>query len=771
MRPVSAALFLLATAAFSPAVTIWVDVNNTTGVEDGSAAHPWSTIQEGIDAAANGDEVVVRPGEYIETVTFEGSGITSDFTLRSLDPLDPDVVAATVINGNLDGDPDTPEGSVVTFSGDEDESCLLSGFTITGGNTKYGGGLWGAGTLAGISYAVVAGNRADDGGGISGVGSVVRCTVSGNSALGYGGGIDLCYGLIEGCTVSRNTARRGGGLAGCMGTIRDCRIMDNAASQVGGGLHLCSGHMTNCTILRNSTEGEGGGLANWSGLIEACEISDNTAAVCGGGVYWLEGQMTRTTLARNLAGRNGGGASECRGTMLECLVMANRADYGGGLRSWDGPIRGSTIAGNTADQGGGLCCCTGPITENMITGNTAHMLGGGIMGVSDVTRNAIIGNFAGDVGGGVLSAGHVIAANLIAHNTAQNIGGGVIAEAGYVHGNTIVNNVAGLSGGGIAATILFKAGQGRPCSEQIEILLSQTYQLPPPSVANCAVWGNQAPEDPQIWHDYPDESVVTYSCIQDWDAGGEGNTSANPMFVDFDGGDYRLLPSSPCIDSADGDSAPETDITGRARWDHPEVPNTGIGSPPYADMGAYESYLQTFTSPPGLLRRGWNLVSLPVDPAPHHPESVWGNQLAAGNILTGNLYGYINPTGYTEYTRTLTAMEHARGYWLRLRYPTTEDVVGEEPEGPISVCLELGWNLIGHPLPDDVLWHACLVRNGGQELHIPQAAWAGWIQEAAFGFSPGSGQYFRVPEYDPFLRAWRGYWVLAYVDGLDLVVP
>ena len=579
MRPICAALLLLAAACASPAGTIWVDVNNTSGVEDGSAAHPFNTVQEGIDAAVNGDEVVVLPGEYVETVTLEGSGITSNFTLRSTDPLDPDVVAATVINGNLDGDPQTPEESVVTFSGWEDATCELAGVTITGGK---GRGIHGGRYYVGW----------DLGGAL-----IHNCVVTGNA----GGGISACAGPVVGCTIRGNTAYVGAGLCLCQGGVKDCAIVGNTAQRDGGGLSQC-GEVVGCLIAGNVAGSSGGGLETcWE--IRDCVIAGNSAGVFGGGAY---------------------GCGSCHDVdMANCTVVGNVALSGSGL-SHAGPL------------------------------------------------------------------------------------------------------------------------------------------------ASCIIWGNSPQAHPQV--DICSD-CVTYSCIQNWTRGGEGNISADPMFVDYNGGDYRLLPASPCIDSANGYSAPEFDITGRARCDHPEVPNTGVGDPPYADMGAYESYLQTFTSPPGLLRRGWNLVSLPIDPAPHHPESVWGNQLAAGNILTGNLYGYINPTGYTEYTRTLTAMEHARGYWLRLRYPTAEDVVGEATGGPVSISLELGWNLIGHPLPDDVLWHACLIRHGEQELHIPQAAFAGWIQEAAFGFSPGSGQYFRVPEYDPFLRPWQGYWVLAYRAGLELVVP
>ncbi len=53
--------------------------------------------------------------------------------------------------------------------------------------------------------------------------------------------------------------------------------------------------------------------------------------------------------------------------------------------------------------------------------------------------------------------------------------------------------------------------------------------------------------------------------------------------------DLYLQSGSPCIDAANGDVAPEFDLDGNDRWDDPSVdPDTGVGTPTYVDMGAYE---------------------------------------------------------------------------------------------------------------------------------------------------------------------------------------
>lgn len=104
------------------------------------------------------------------------------------------------------------------------------------------------------------------------------------------------------------------------------------------------------------------------------------------------------------------------------------------------------------------------------------------------------------------------------------------------------------------------------------------------TITNSIVWGNADDLSGNL-----SQFTVSYCDIGDGDfAGGNGNISADPLFTDPGAGDYRLDPGSPCIDAGTSDGAFTTDLPGWPRWDEPSVANTGGGSRPWYDMGAYE---------------------------------------------------------------------------------------------------------------------------------------------------------------------------------------
>jgi len=280
-----------------------------------SSGGDYTTIQAAINAASNGDTILVDEGTYQENIDFDGKNVA----VRSSDPQDPDAVAATIIDGGNCG-------AVVTFSGSESSDAVLSGFTITngyrdgdtcGGEVAAAGGIDGAGTSATISY----------------------CVITENSGFSRGGGLSNCDGLISNCTITDNSvqylSQGGGGLHGCDGTITNCIIAGNEADNNGGGLHSCDGTVRNCLIAGNVAADNGGGLYDCdNGSIINCTIHGNKGD--------------------NVIHSHGGGLYGCATSITNCIIWANEAASDPQLSSCSTPdyscIQGYT-SGGTGNTG------------------------------------------------------------------------------------------------------------------------------------------------------------------------------------------------------------------------------------------------------------------------------------------------------------------------------------------------------------------------------------------------------------------------------------
>ena len=88
------------------------------------------SIQEGINAAVNGDTVLVADSTYYENIDFLGKAITvASYMIMDHDTTHRD---STIINGSQPHDPN--KGAVVSFVSGEDSTSVLFGFTITEGS-------------------------------------------------------------------------------------------------------------------------------------------------------------------------------------------------------------------------------------------------------------------------------------------------------------------------------------------------------------------------------------------------------------------------------------------------------------------------------------------------------------------------------------------------------------------------------------------------------------------------------------------------------------
>jgi parallel beta-helix repeat protein len=494
----------------SPDPITWhVDDDNCPGPGRGTVADPFCMIQDGIDVAVNGDEIVVAPGTYNEKINFLGKAIT---VLSSAGP------GVTTIDATGLND------SVVRCINREGPDTVLEGFTITAGSASCGGGMYNLSSSPTVTNCIFSGNTAHEGGGMCnlwGGPTATNCTFTGNTA-GEGGGMSNIQSdgvTVNNCTFIGNNAvgRDGGGMFNWQTTgvrVTNCTFSGNTADRGdGGGMfdgQTTESTVTDCAFTQN-TAYEGGGVSIWQSrraTLTNCTFTANTAVYDGGGMF--EGQSEASTLTncaftQNTAGEGGGVSiwQSYRATLTDCTFTANTAVYdGGGM--FDGQTTESTVTNcaftkNTAYEGGGVSIWSdrATITNCTFTANTAVYDGGGMF---DDSRNM--------------------------------------------------------------------------------------------TVTNCILWG-----------DSPDEIVLSgsaptirYSDVQGGlptgATDGGGNISVNPMFVDAPNGDLRLSPGSPCIDAGDNEAVADdvtTDIEGNPRFvDDPATLDTGRGTPPIVDMGAFE---------------------------------------------------------------------------------------------------------------------------------------------------------------------------------------
>jgi hypothetical protein len=229
------------------------------------------TIQAAINAAQNGDIVVVAPGTYFENINFAGKAIKVTSANGT---------KVTIIDGGH-------ANSVVTFDGGEGLTSELRGFTIQNGNAggRNGNAGDGGGILISNASPTITGN-----------------IVTNNTACDSGAGIEVYFSsaLIENNIVSHNSqsgCTGGGGGGICVGGAGAAQIIGNIIennswiSGEGGGIELdAAGKLTvkNNIIRGNSGNGRGGGidLTNSSdALIVQNLIYQNTASQ-GSGIYF-----------------------------------------------------------------------------------------------------------------------------------------------------------------------------------------------------------------------------------------------------------------------------------------------------------------------------------------------------------------------------------------------------------------------------------------------------------------------------------------------------
>jgi hypothetical protein len=276
LEPTLALLACMTFASVTSAAELHVDATAPAG-GDGSIATPFTTVQEAIDAAAEGDDILVAGGTYAAIVVSEKEvhlfgGYDPGF--MAVDPEIPSVVEGT------------PTAAAVTLF--ESGASILDGFVVRGGQR---GVVIDADYLSTTNAPVVRNNVIEQ---------------NGTAAL-VGGGVfaDHCAASFIGNTVRDNVADRGAGIATLCNEllVEDNVIEDNVAhGDHGGGLYMSGAMLTvRGNVVRNNEVGViagygwgGGALVYGTGASATFErnvFTDNLAKSLGSAAFVDDGAI------------------------------------------------------------------------------------------------------------------------------------------------------------------------------------------------------------------------------------------------------------------------------------------------------------------------------------------------------------------------------------------------------------------------------------------------------------------------------------------------
>ena len=279
--------------------------------------------------------------------------------------------------------------------------------------------------------------------------NTINLSGSGTNHQVLGVGVYNNNGLIEGCNIHNNTAVYdgagnnwdvfGGGIYDYQKSlIRNCTVTLNSAAKGGGiysenyGYDNQETHVTNCVISNNTSRGDGGGMycagSYGNTIVTQCLIGNNAAGATGGGVYvyYAHSIFKACDIVRNSAVTNGGGLYSdynCDCTLQNSIVWGNKVGANDNQMATIGNNNYFTIEG-CAVQGG----YSGAITLEAENSGT----GIGYPNFTNPTAQAGV-DASNAIGDWTLQAGSICAnmgSNAFVEDIATDLGGNARIQQG-----------------------------------------------------------------------------------------------------------------------------------------------------------------------------------------------------------------------------------------------------------------------------------------------------------------------------------------------------
>lgn len=571
----------------------------------------YPTIQGALNAALNGDTVLVQPGTY--------TGVSLQFNGKAIHLKSANGPSVTTIRGDL-------INPVFALARGETRATIIEGFTITEGARRDGGGMLLNGTSPTVRGNIFTKNHATGVSGGGGGGAILVVTAPANplilnntftnneaklaggaihtelgaiaeirdntftnnrvldSSYGSGGGIRISRStagvIVAGNRFDRNTAFFAGGAISVIAanvTIQDNIITNNVGGVYAGGIHL-------------ETQDQFG---NRTFVIKNNRIEGNKATSHGGAIHtWTQNTTSPITISRNVIIGN---------TAVNPACVSGACGSGGAMSNANGKglmlVRDNVIRDNIADRYGAAVFSDMRLTftDNQVINNQAHRIqpGLGTVGTlaTQIARNIFRGNRFTATGGdraSPTSSGAVRIVNFLQGALLEGnsfiANQGMLAGALFVtsgdsstlrmSGNTFVGNrlQPPLDANGSAVTLRANSTICNNTFTNNDLVGIRISRPTSPPLAIGVSFNHFSGNSTGLLADPP--ALYTTVAALNAAALADNNIDGNPLFVGD--GSYRLSSTSPLIGRANAACFQlATDVQGEPR-------------PAPADIGADE---------------------------------------------------------------------------------------------------------------------------------------------------------------------------------------